>query len=191
MFKVNACLYTNKEISKFVIYNIKCLLLTLMQKKKDFWILYIWTDTVFTTQPPTCPDTINVSLVSRNFSLEELQEIILSLKVNKSNTSGYRRSLTCAYDPRPSSFAIGTLGISLICGMIAVLIIADCTTVMKTCKHMKRKKSIVEWEKRERKRERKKKKDISWSCHSIFKTTSNYFDILFFFKMYVMFIHMP
>ena len=50
------------------------------------------------------------------------------------------------------------------------------------------KESTVEREKRERYR---KKESRQLNCHSIIKTTCNYCDILFFFKMYVMFIQIP
>ncbi|XP_062610585.1 uncharacterized protein LOC134272353 [Saccostrea cucullata] len=41
-------------------------------------------------------------------SIKEFDTIISELKVSKANTSSFKRRLTCAYDPRESSKAIGS-----------------------------------------------------------------------------------
>ncbi|XP_061195153.1 uncharacterized protein LOC133203377 [Saccostrea echinata] len=58
-------------------------------------------------------------------SIDEFDTIIAGLKVHKVNTSAFRRSLTCAYDPRQSSMAIGSSGVSVISLRIQTLFISD------------------------------------------------------------------
>ena len=79
-----------------------------------------------TTNPEGC-----IQDKSNNINLEDFNAIVEGLQVPKSNTSSHKRSLTCAYDPRPSSTAIGGVGIAVLCFMFVLLFIMDCTTIMK------------------------------------------------------------
>uniref|UniRef100_K1PQX6 Sushi domain-containing protein n=1 Tax=Magallana gigas TaxID=29159 RepID=K1PQX6_MAGGI len=60
-----------------------------------------------------------------------IEEIVRHLKISKTNTSAYERSLKCAYDPRPSSTAIGGVGVAVLCLFAALIIIADCEGIYR------------------------------------------------------------
>ncbi|XP_078320138.1 uncharacterized protein LOC144621213 [Crassostrea virginica] len=89
------------------------------------------TTATLATTPQTTTDPVGGIPVRTNISLEEFNAIVEGLKVPKSNTSSYKRRLTCAYDPRPSSKAIGGVGIGLICSVFVFIFIMDCTTIKK------------------------------------------------------------
>nr|XP_022308072.1 uncharacterized protein LOC111114076 [Crassostrea virginica] len=90
------------------------------------------TTATLSTTPQTTIDPVSGTPVkTNNISLEEFNAIVEGLKVPKSNTSSHKRSLTCAYDPRPSSTAIGGVGIAVLCFMFVLLFIMDCTTITK------------------------------------------------------------
>lgn len=59
------------------------------------------------------------------------EEIDRRLKILKNSTSAYKRSLNCAYDPRPSSTAIGGVGKSVLCLFAALIFIADCEGIYR------------------------------------------------------------
>lgn len=54
-----------------------------------------------------------------------LKKLKKELFVDTKTTSSYHRSLVCAQDERPSSTYIGSTGVLLLCGLIAVLVIPD------------------------------------------------------------------
>ncbi|XP_078320140.1 uncharacterized protein LOC144621214 [Crassostrea virginica] len=89
------------------------------------------TATLATTSQTTTDPVGGIPVKTNNISLEEFNAIVEGLKVPKSNTSSHKRSLTCAYDPRPSSTAIGGVGIAVLCFMFVFLFIMDCTTITK------------------------------------------------------------
>ncbi|XP_061195157.1 uncharacterized protein LOC133203382 [Saccostrea echinata] len=66
-----------------------------------------------------------------NTSVSSREEIICNLKISKRNTSSYDRSLRCAYDPRPSSLTIGSVGVAILCLVAALLFLADCHTFLQ------------------------------------------------------------
>ena len=89
------------------------------------------TATLSTTPETSINPVACIPVTTNNISLEEFNVIVEGLKISKSNTSSHKRSLTCAYDPRPSSTAIGGVGIGVICFIFVLLFIMDCTTIMK------------------------------------------------------------
>ena len=90
------------------------------------------TTTTSTTATLATTDPVSgIPVKKNNISLEEFNAIVEGLKVPKSNTSSHKRSLTCAYDPRPSSTAIGGVGIAVLCSVFVFLFIIDCTTITK------------------------------------------------------------
>ena len=89
------------------------------------------TATLSTTPETSINPVACIPVTTNNISLEEFNVIVEGLKISKSNTSSHKRSLTCAYDPRPSSKAIGGVGIGLICSVFVFIFIMDCTTIKK------------------------------------------------------------
>ncbi|XP_061195152.1 uncharacterized protein LOC133203376 [Saccostrea echinata] len=86
-----------------------------------------WMETNFSCSPSSksprrLKETANVS---------SIQEIVRNLKIPKTNTSSYERSLKCAYDPRPSSLTIGSVGVAILCLVAALLFLADCHTFLQ------------------------------------------------------------
>ncbi|XP_062610564.1 uncharacterized protein LOC134272334 [Saccostrea cucullata] len=65
------------------------------------------------SQSTVPPDTKLSTVTPDTNSIKEFDTIIAELKVPKVNTSAFRRSLTCAYDSRESSMAIGSSGVSV------------------------------------------------------------------------------
>lgn len=97
-----------------------------------FYIIFVVQTTTTTQQSLSSPAGTTISHESINVNLEEFQHIVDGLKVGRNNTSAYRRRITCAYDPRKSSMAIGSLGALFISGVIGLIVLADCLTIMKT-----------------------------------------------------------
>ncbi|XP_052074073.1 uncharacterized protein LOC127711958 [Mytilus californianus] len=83
--------------------------------------------------------------VSKNITAEILQSRIEELKriliVNKTSLSSYIRKHTSAKDERPSSKAIGSMGILLLAVTICFIVLIDLSTFCQyiQCKHLKRK----------------------------------------------------
>jgi hypothetical protein len=48
------------------------------------------------------------------------------LRIPRQNTSAYERSLTSAYDPRPSAKAIGSIGVLVIILTFGLICLLDC-----------------------------------------------------------------
>lgn len=62
---------------------------------------------------------------------ERIKEIKKELTVDKKTTSSYTRSLISVYDPRPSSVAIGSCGVGLLCLAVLLLLLPDVINVLK------------------------------------------------------------
>ncbi|XP_056007874.1 uncharacterized protein LOC125666362 isoform X2 [Ostrea edulis] len=62
---------------------------------------------------------------------EKIDNIQRNLTVNRKETNQYIRTLTSAPDERRSARNIGIVGVSVICGVFGVIILSDCTGVIK------------------------------------------------------------
>lgn len=75
----------------------------------------------------------NYSTMGYNISF--LEEMVHSLKKNLTfemkNTSAYRRSLTCATDPRPSAAYVGVVGILILILTAVLFLCADLSRFVK------------------------------------------------------------
>jgi hypothetical protein len=62
---------------------------------------------------------------------EKIDTIQKNLTVNRKETNQYIRTLTSAPDERSSARNIGIVGVSVICGVFGLIILSDCTSVIK------------------------------------------------------------
>ncbi|XP_056015193.1 uncharacterized protein LOC125658650 [Ostrea edulis] len=79
---------------------------------------------------------ISVTILSTNNSVQnttsiDIEEFINDLTIAKKETNSYERSLKCADDTRPSSKAVGSVGIALLCTMFGLIFLADCQQLLK------------------------------------------------------------
>lgn len=73
----------------------------------------------------------SISEVPNSTNAIPIEKIVSHLKISKKNKSAYERTLNCAYDPRPSSLAIGGVGVALLGSFVALIIIADCEAIYR------------------------------------------------------------
>lgn len=70
---------------------------------------------------------------SSTVTMDNVQDITAEIKKNlsiaKEDLSATKRKLTCAEDPRPSSKAVGSLGITLLATVVTVLMLTDIQTI--------------------------------------------------------------
>nr|XP_022290404.1 uncharacterized protein LOC111102042 [Crassostrea virginica] len=74
--------------------------------------------------------TLQCLAIQKPVNATPIEDIVRFLKISKKNTSAYERSRTCASDPRASSRAIGVLGAGILCFITALIIAADCGTLL-------------------------------------------------------------
>lgn len=96
------------------------------------WVLKQWNQ--------TCLNDIFKIFIFNNCVLTELTPEVMqekidniqrNLTVNRKETNQYIRTLTSAPDERRSARNIGIVGVSVICGVFGVIILSDCTGVIK------------------------------------------------------------
>ncbi|XP_062610575.1 uncharacterized protein LOC134272344 [Saccostrea cucullata] len=79
---------------------------------------------------------ISVTIVSstnsvKNVAAINIEDLVQDLTVSKKTTTKHVRSLTSAYDPRPSARAIGTVGVTLLCLVLGLIVLADCDLLIR------------------------------------------------------------
>ncbi|XP_062616084.1 uncharacterized protein LOC134277792 [Saccostrea cucullata] len=94
----------------------------------------IWGDGTETMEINTVQ--ISVTIVStsnsvNNFTAINIDDLVQDLTVSKKTTSTHVRSLTSAYDPRPSAKAMGAVGITVLCLVLGLIILADCDLLVR------------------------------------------------------------
>jgi hypothetical protein len=62
---------------------------------------------------------------------EKMDNIERNLTVKRKETNQYIRTLTSAPDERRSAKNIGIVGVSVICGVFGLILLSDCTGVIK------------------------------------------------------------
>ena len=88
-----------------------------------FFLLVVSTACVFTT------NTIVYNITTLQERVDDLKK---NLTIDTRNTSSYRRSLTCASDPRPSAAHVGYLGICILSVTGGLLLCADLSRLAKS-----------------------------------------------------------
>lgn len=84
---------------------------------------------ILSTVPPIV--SVQTSMYVNQTIEERIKEIKKELTVDKKTTSSYTRSLISVYDPRPSSVAIGSCGVGLLCLAVLLLLLPDVINVLK------------------------------------------------------------
>ncbi|XP_052700839.1 uncharacterized protein LOC128177943 [Crassostrea angulata] len=94
-----------------------------------------WEETDYScSEPASCLDNSNNKTLFYNITI--LEKLVESLKrnltIDMKNTSAYRRSLTCATDPRASASHLGFLGIFILSLTGGLFVCADLSRVVKS-----------------------------------------------------------
>ncbi|XP_061195159.1 uncharacterized protein LOC133203384 [Saccostrea echinata] len=79
---------------------------------------------------------ISVTIISTNNSVHNvtainIDDVVQDLTVSKKTTSTYIRSLVSVYDPRPSAKAMGAVGVTVLCLVLGLIVLADCDLLIR------------------------------------------------------------
>ncbi|XP_021369372.1 uncharacterized protein LOC110460657 [Mizuhopecten yessoensis] len=72
-----------------------------------------------------CSNTFTPVITTPEALNERLETLKKNTELSAKNTSSYKRSLVCAYDPRPSSLYVGTIGIIMLINTMLLFIQDD------------------------------------------------------------------